>query len=101
MIGILIFDYFRPHTKNIYEIPYELILLLESRQREREQTPAPKQETKPKQEAKPAPKQEAKPQQEAKPVPQQEAKPVPQQESTRLPAVLAPLQDLNIWKLGK
>jgi quinol-cytochrome oxidoreductase complex cytochrome b subunit len=35
MIGILIFDYFRPHTKTVYEIPNELLLLIESRQRER------------------------------------------------------------------
>ena len=89
MIGILIFDYFRPRTKNIYEIPYELILLLESRHREREQTLAPQQETKPQQEAKPVPK------------PKQEAKPAPQEESMRLPPVLIPLQDLNIWKLVK
>jgi tetrahydromethanopterin S-methyltransferase subunit G len=75
MIGILIFDYFRPHTKTVYEIPYELLLLIESRQREREQTPAPKQEAKPKS------KQEAKP--------------------PRLPFGLEPLQDLNIWKLRK
>ena len=73
MIGILILDYFRPSMKTVYEIPYELLLLIESRQRGREQTPTPNQE--------------------AKPAPQRELMPIPEE--------LKSLQELNIWKLVK
>jgi hypothetical protein len=48
MIGILIFDHLRPNTKTVYEIPLELLILLESREREKQQEVLliPKQEEK-------------------------------------------------------
>jgi hypothetical protein len=75
MIGILIFDYFRPGTKTVYEIPFELQLLMESRQREREQTLKPKHESK--------------------------SDPLREPILIPIPPEVKALKDLNIWKLGK
>jgi uncharacterized protein YukE len=71
MGGILIFDHLRPRTKTVYEIPDDLLILLESRKRDREQSEREKQEAIPVPQ-KPAAilipkKQESKPKQETKP----------------------------------
>jgi hypothetical protein len=64
MIGILIFDRFRPYTRTIYEIPRDIQILLEQKEREKQRelsTPEP--------EVKPQPKVKPKSQPETIPVP--------------------------------
>ena len=49
MIGVLMFDHMRPGTKTVYEIPPDLMLLLEERKREMLSKPDQKTESKPQQ----------------------------------------------------
>jgi hypothetical protein len=41
MIGLVIFGYVPPRTKTVYEIPPEILLMIEQKQTERELIPVP------------------------------------------------------------